>query len=220
MQTNNKTGSKIKRMVICASLSALMLGLSGCGGSQNVNKDISEGTTPVQEESSASTEGTTPVQEESSVSTEGTTPVQEESSASTEGTTPVQEESNVSSDDTQNPIMNFIGEYASDRILMTVSASGSTGASIKITWAGSVSELEEWTMSGEAVVEDDNKITVHYTDCQKKGMVYNEDGSVASETVEYENGTGTITFIYENSVVTWEDEQEHIADDREFTWAR
>ena len=192
MQTNNKTGSKIKRMVICASLSALMLGLSGCGGSQNVNKDISEGTTPVQEESSASTEGTTPVQEES----------------------------NVSSDDTQNPIMNFIGEYASDRILMTVSASGSTGASIKITWAGSVSELEEWTMSGEAVVEDDNKITVHYTDCQKKGMVYNEDGSVASETVEYENGTGTITFIYENSVVTWEDEQEHIADDREFTWAR
>ena len=178
MQTNNKTGSKIKRMVICASLSALMLGLSGCGGSQNVNKDISEGTTPVQEES------------------------------------------NVSSDDTQNPIMNFIGEYASDRILMTVSASGSTGASIKITWAGSVSELEEWTMSGEAVVEDDNKITVHYTDCQKKGMVYNEDGSVASETVEYENGTGTITFIYENSVVTWEDEQEHIADDREFTWAR
>ena len=192
MQTNNKTGSKIKRMVICASLSALMLGLSGCGGSQNVNKDISEGTTPVQEESSVSTEGTTPVQEESSVS----------------------------SDDTQNPIMNFIGEYASDRILMTVSASGSTGASIKITWAGSVSELEEWTMSGEAVVEDDNKITVHYTDCQKKGMVYNEDGSVASETVEYENGTGTITFIYENSVVTWEDEQEHIADDREFTWAR
>ncbi|MBR1567368.1 MAG: hypothetical protein IJ648_00260 [Lachnospiraceae bacterium] len=132
----------------------------------------------------------------------------------------MREGSSASSDDTQNPVMNFIGEYAWGRALMTVGASGSTGATVKVTWGSSYNEQAEWTMSGEGIVEDEKQLVIHYTDCQKKVVVYNEDGSVDLETVEYEDGKGTITITYEGSVVTWEDEQEHIADDAEFTWAR
>ena len=125
-----------------------------------------------------------------------------------------------SSGDTQNPVMNFIGEYAWGRALMTVSASGSTRATVKVTWGSSYNEQAEWNMSGEGIVEDEKQLVIHYTDCQKKVVVYKEDGSIESETVEYENGKGTITITYEGSVATWEDEQEHVADDGEFIWAR
>ena len=39
-----------------------------------------------------------------------------------------------------------------------------------------------------------------------------EDGSVESETVIYENGTGTITFSDTDYSLTWADNEEHIAD--------
>lgn len=57
MKTDNKEGIRVKRMLICASLSAMMLGVSGCGGSQNTNSNSNAAgdTAQVQQESSGTT---------------------------------------------------------------------------------------------------------------------------------------------------------------------
>ena len=57
MKTDNKVGIRVKRMLICASLSAMMLGVSGCGGSQNTNSNSNAAgdTAQVQQESSGTT---------------------------------------------------------------------------------------------------------------------------------------------------------------------
>ena len=51
-----------------------------------------------------------------------------------------------------------------------------------------------------------------YADCVRKDVVYNEDGTIESETIVYENGSGTITFSSEDYSLTWDDAEEHIAD--------
>ena len=49
---------------------------------------------------------------------------------------------------------------------------------------------------------------------------FNEDGSVASENVVYENGKGTITFSEgEKLSLTWDDAEEDIAADMVFEYA-
>ena len=91
-------------------------------------------------------------------------------------------------EDGQNPIMNFVGTYAKDRASILVEADG----------------MQE-------------SLTVDYTDAVKKNVVFNEDGTVASEEVVYENGKGS--FKFDDSTLTWTDEEEHAADDMVFEYA-
>lgn len=113
--------------------------------------------------------------------------------------------------DGQNPIMNFVGDYASGRAAIHVEADGADGAKFFVTWGSSASEHSEWTMSGKF---DPDTLTVEYTDCVREDVTFAEDGSVASEVVVYENGFGTIHF--ENGDLYWKDDEEHMADDMVF----
>lgn len=117
-------------------------------------------------------------------------------------------------EDGQNPVMNFVGVYSADRASILVEAKDADQAKFTVTWGGSAWEQSEWTMSGKL---DTEKLTVDYTDCVRKDVVYADDGSVESETVVYENGAGTITFSTEDYSLTWNDSQEHIADGMTFT---
>lgn len=119
--------------------------------------------------------------------------------------------------DTQNPIMNFIGDYSNGRAIMTILPDGNDGAKITVSWAGSVSVTSTWVMSGKCVL-DETTLTVAYNDCVETTRIYKEDGSVQSETVEYENGSGKITINLANSNITWTDDQENVAKDYVFTW--
>lgn len=120
-------------------------------------------------------------------------------------------------DDGQNPIMNFIGTYGVGRAGIDVQPSGKEGAKISIRWSGSAAEHSEWVMSGKL---DTTALTVEYSDCVKKDVVYKEDGTVQSETVVYENGKGTIAFHDGTPItLTWNDEQEHIADGTVFEYS-
>ena len=117
----------------------------------------------------------------------------------------------------QNPIMNFVGSYAKDRALIEVSAADDKdGAKFHITWSSSAAEHSEWDMTGTF---DPETLTVTYENAVKKDVVFKEDGSVESETVVYEDGTGSFTFSAEENSLTWKDEKEHIADDTVFGWA-
>ena len=117
-------------------------------------------------------------------------------------------------EDGQNPIMNFVGTYAKDRASILVEADGMQESKFTIMWGSSAAEHSEWTMTG---VLNTETLTVDYTDAVKKNVVFNEDGTVASEEVVYENGKGS--FKFEGSTLTWTDEEEHAADDMVFEYA-
>ncbi len=114
-------------------------------------------------------------------------------------------------EDGQNPVMNFVGNYACDRASILVEADGADGAKISVQWGSSAWEHSEWTMSGRF---DPDTLTIEYSDCVRKDVAFAEDGSVDSETVVYENGVGTIHF--ENDNLYWKDDEEHMADDMVF----
>ena len=114
-------------------------------------------------------------------------------------------------EDGQNPLMNFVGNYACDRASILVEADGADGAKLSVNWGSSAWEHSEWTMSGKF---DPDTLTIEYSDCVRKDVAFAEDGSVASETVVYENGMGTVHF--ENDNLYWKDDEEHMADDMVF----
>lgn len=119
-------------------------------------------------------------------------------------------------EDGQNPVMNFIGPYAWSRASAMVEAAGGNGARISIDWGSSAAEGSRWVMTGEF---DPETLTVKYTDCVKTDYVFGEDGEIESETVQYEDGTGAITFHDDGPLTfTWQDDMEDIAEDAVFEW--
>ncbi len=118
-------------------------------------------------------------------------------------------------EDGQNPVMNFIGDYQADRAGMLVEAEGAENAKFTVVWGSSAWETSEWTMSGRL---DTETLTVNYDNCTRVDRVYAADGKVESETVAYENGSGSVSFLAEQNALTWNDAQEHIADEITFTF--
>lgn len=116
-------------------------------------------------------------------------------------------------EDGQNPVMNYIGRYGSGRATIDVECQGRKDAHFRVLWASSAAEHSEWTMSGTF---DEKTNTVRYTDCVKRTIVYNDDDTIAMNSVEYSGGKGSVTFS-DNSL-TWSDSQEHIADGMTFTY--
>ena len=116
--------------------------------------------------------------------------------------------------DGQNPVMNFVGDYVIDRAVVTVQPLGKTDAQIHISWSSSAFEHSEWDMTGTFDTED---LTIEYEDCVKKTITFKENGELESETVDYENGEGEITFIEGNKLV-WDDDEEDIAEGTVFEY--
>ena len=53
-----------------------------------------------------------------------------------------------------------------------------------------------------------------YTNCTKTNYKYDESGNVVSKNVAYDKGHGKV--VIKNGVLTWNDYQEHAADDMTF----
>ena len=117
----------------------------------------------------------------------------------------------------QNPVMGFIGPYAYGSAGMYIEAGGGHDARVSVAWGNSTGKRSEWTMSGPF---DEKTLTITYSNCVRKDLVFNENGDIESETTAYENGTGTITFQEgENTSLVWKDDQDHMADNAVFTWS-
>ena len=120
--------------------------------------------------------------------------------------------------DGQNPVMNFIGNYAMDRATILVESEGMEDAKITVRWSGSAWEHAEWVMTGKF---DADKLTVDYQNAVKTEYKYSETGELESEEVIYDDGAGTFTFTAEDdgsTTLTWDDAAEHIADDMVFEY--
>lgn len=120
-------------------------------------------------------------------------------------------------DDGQNPIMNFVGNYASGRATILVEADGDEGGKATVTWGSSAFENVVWTMSGDYDAESH---VLSYDDCVKTEYAYNDDGSVASDKEIYTGGTGTMTFSEGNEgpYLEWKDDKENVAEGMTFTF--
>lgn len=117
------------------------------------------------------------------------------------------------SGDGQNPVMNFVGVYGVGKGSILVEAEGERGAKITVTWANGAAEKSQWSMSGEF---DEETLSVAYSNCTKTDLVFTDDVSDPVETVVYTDGTGRIVFAGERYALSWEDDQEHIADGTAF----
>ena len=123
-------------------------------------------------------------------------------------------ESEAPADDGQNPVMNFIGDYACDRCSIHVEAEGDEDAAVTIHWGSSAFDGSDWTMTGHF---DPETLTVSYLDGVRVDRTYSEDGELQMETIVYENGTGYFQFN-EDLTLTWTDGMEHMADDMVFSY--
>ncbi len=113
-------------------------------------------------------------------------------------------------EDGQNPVMNFVGEYQCDRAHAVVEAEGKDLARVVITWGGSAWEQGMWVMSAPL---DPETLRADYDNCTMCIQSYKEDGSLDTETVVYEDGTGYFQFG-EGSSFVWHDDRE----DRDLTF--
>ena len=68
-----------------------------------------------------------------------------------------------------------------------------------------------WKMSGKLNTANG---TLIYNNCTKTNFSYDENGSIVSKNVAYDNGQGKV--VIANGMITWNDYQEHAADDMTF----
>ena len=90
----------------------------------------------------------------------------------------------------QNPVMNFVGNYQSDRAHALVECFGADEAWITIEWGGSAWEFARWLIVGRL---DTETLTIAYEGANKSVITVNDSGEESAEEV-YMDGTGTITF--------------------------
>lgn len=117
----------------------------------------------------------------------------------------VPEETAAYEEDTQNPVMNYVGEYVAGRGIMKIECEGDSEGKVFVSWGSSAWEHSEWEMSGPF---DSESKTLTYENCVKRDIAFNDDGETETETVVYENGTGRITFTDADGVgLIWYDDQ-------------
>lgn len=117
----------------------------------------------------------------------------------------------MAAEDGQNPVMNFIGNYVCERARIEIMPKGEDMADITVSWGSSAFEHTEWSMSG---VFDTETLSVSYSDCTKKEVVFDRESEEAEqipqETIEYTGGTGAIHFGNDGTLA-WNDDQEQVA---------
>ena len=117
--------------------------------------------------------------------------------------------------DWQNPVMNFIGEYQCDQTHALVECFGKDEAWITIEQVLSDTQTARWD-----IVErlDLDTLTIGYSGVTKTIVTCDDKGEVKSQEPEYEDGTGTITFNYEENSFTWHEDQSESETDMVFEW--
>ncbi len=199
----------MKKICNAFFVSLIVLAMTACGNNDQVGEASPPAQTPEAVVAAQNKDG-------ASESVEASDPAQNDVGALDSGVEADSKETADSNgnnegypDDYQNPTMNFVGPYVADGAEMDVSASGKSDAEFKVEWSKDDSTVSVWNMSGEL---DLDTFTVEYANCEKTDYVYNEDGSVSSETAVYDDGTGRIIFNPQDGTLVWEDEKEHAAD--------
>ncbi|MBQ6467293.1 MAG: hypothetical protein IJJ61_05050 [Clostridia bacterium] len=114
-------------------------------------------------------------------------------------------------EDGQNPIMNFIGNYQSDRRTMLVEAVGMDKARVSVHWGSSAWEAAEWEMEG-IFEETDDALVMNYTGGTYAVVTTDEAGN-ETRSDEKADCAGTVLFKKADNTVVWTAEgEENIKD--------
>ena len=101
----------------------------------------------------------------------------------------------------------FAGTYVSGRCSIEAVAVSETEMKFTVRWGADAAESRVWEMSGTM---DPDTLNVAFTDCVCKDVTYGADGAVVEETLQYENGSGSIQF-YDFTSLCWTDDRDHVA---------
>ena len=118
-------------------------------------------------------------------------------------------------EDGQNPVMNFIGNYQSDRRTMLVEAQGMDEARVSVYWGSDAWTHSEWVMTGK-IVEDGDGLVMRYTDGAYATVTADENGN-ETRSDETTGGSGTVWFKNDGTVV-WTDDQDDLIKELVFEW--
>ena len=118
-------------------------------------------------------------------------------------------------EDGQNPVMNFIGNYQSDRRTMLVEAKGMDEAKVTVRWGSDAWTHAEWTLTGK-VVEEGDGLVMQYTDGAYATVTTDEDGN-ETRSDETAGLTGTVWFNSDYTI-TWTDDQDEQIKNLVFEW--
>jgi hypothetical protein len=118
----------------------------------------------------------------------------------------------------QNPAMNYVGNYVCGRAAILIGATDEeNGMNAIVTWSSSAAENSAWVMSGTF---DPETLQFEYHDCVRTDYVYSEDGEVASQEEVFTGGHGFMFFKEGDPLsLTWQDDQEKVAEDMVFEYA-
>lgn len=213
MKSNGKFLSIVMAVLLSAAMAACEANVSIDADSQTASQDTSAVSQLDSENTSDAESAAEEAGSDSDSSEKSRSSSKSESSknsasskkSTSSKTTSIKASANV---DGQNPVMNFIGTYTCDRAVMTIRCEGKTDAEITVKWSGSASTYAAWGMTGTLNTET---LTVDYTDCQKTGFELDSEGLIVKENREYTNGKGRIIFN-DGGTITWEDDEENIAD--------
>ena len=118
-------------------------------------------------------------------------------------------------EDGQNPVMNFIGNYQSDRRTMLVEAQGMDEAKVTVHWGSDAWTYAEWVLTGK-IEEEGDGLVMRYTDGAYATVTADENGN-ETRTDEATGLTGTVWFNSDNTI-TWTDDQDEQLKDLVFEW--
>ena len=110
----------------------------------------------------------------------------------------------------------YYGNYPAERAVMYVEASQDDTVKITVRWGSSAMSAVEWTMSGICEEQGDS-IVISYQDGMCREVEYHSDGTIASETTQYTQGTGTLTF--KGTTAEWSTSSEEFDDALVFEYA-
>ena len=187
-----------KRLLCTIALSILTIAaITGCGADESTTETAktTEATEDKKDEIDETSEETT---------TETTTEALKEDFKK-------EDSKNEDSSGTDLSNVDFNGDYVESvagRGVMTITMEGDSYC-VEINWSSSAAEKSRWLFHGNF---DANGVMT-YTDCYKQNITFDEEGN--DTTVEqYTGGSGSIT--YKDGKITWQDDQENVADGCEF----
>ena len=214
----NKVKTSMKLAPVIAALTGAAVILTGCSNSQGSSTSSGIGDSSAIWTTAETSEDTTDASTaDASASVETTA----DDTSSTSASSDEKENGNgidqTADDSGQNPMMNYIGNYINGSATMNVSCIGKDEASVTITKENS-SDSFSWSMSGPVSVGDD-RIIVSYDNCIKKYLEYNESGQLNCVITMYENGSGTVEFLFSDNNAYWHDGAEGLFADSVFTFS-
>ncbi len=144
-----------------------------------------------------------PVSEPSIPAQTTTAPVQTETEAETEAETAA-----IPSD-----ITGVYAEASIGKGQISIATNDNVVYFVNVSWANSAASHNEWDFIGKL----DDKGELHYENCRKQSVTFNEDGTIAegSPVVEYTDGTGFLKFT--DTGLEWVDDKEGVAAGTYFT---